>query len=603
MISKVERTSKLAPVALGTRLSNESSRTTAAHARTYCVSISPSTEHIGFNELTKKRFARDANLAKQVANARFWSGDLGSSRPRVYWCWFLKGAGLAFLSRRSILKSAVAGLAAGEARADVVRDKIDLDREYQVIENFGASDAWSFQKLGTWSIENRNRIADLLFSQQNGIGLSCWRFNIGGGVNPQITNPWRTVETFEISEGQYDWSRQAGERWFLGAAKARGVPQFLAFVNSPPGRMTRNGLTFCDKDENTTNLKRGFEAQYARYLVDIVEHFRTNAEEGERIEFAYVSPVNEPQWDWSGHSQEGNRASNDDIKRILQALAAELDRRKCPTQIAALESGSLPDMWRLNAKATAKWKANYGDYIDSFADDIEMRPLLSGRISYHDYGSDRVKGELMENRTKLGEKIRAHPGWQLWMSEYCILTGSEGRGGNGRDLGMDTALDVARIIHLDLTIPGVSAWQWWTAVSGVDYKDGLIYTDWEKAGDAETIYPARLLWVLGNYSRFVRPGMRRVDMAVAGQDFRGFMGSAYKDEGARKVVAVYVNMSTVAQTRQIEFDLGGRPRQVQSVSCYVTSDTAGDELRKAAATLDRIPVPARSVVTAIVQFA
>ena len=36
----------------------------------------------------------------------------------------------------------------------------------------------------------------------------------------------------------------------------------------------------------------------------------------------------------------------------------------------------------------------------------------------------------------------------------------------------DTTL--ARIIHLDLTLCGVSAWQWWTAVSPVDYKDGLI---------------------------------------------------------------------------------------------------------------------------------
>src|ERR1035441_8096513 len=34
---------------------------------------------------------------------------------------------------------------------------------------------------------------------------------------------------------------------------------------------------------------------------------------------------------------------------------------------------------------------------------------------------------------------------------------------------------------------GVTAWQWWTAVSGVDYKDGLIFTDWKKPGDPESI--------------------------------------------------------------------------------------------------------------------
>lgn len=508
-------------------------------------------------------------------------------------------------SRRSVLKGALAGLAASALRAEPIRDSIDLDREHQVIDNFGASDAWSMQRLGTWSLENRGKVADLLFSRSDGIGLSCWRFNIGAGINPRIANPWRTAETFETSEGHYDWNRQAGERWFLNAAKERGVPQFLAFVNSPPGRMTRNGLTFCNKSGATTNLKSSYEGQYARYLVDILEHFRTNPDDTQRIEFAYVSPVNEPQWDWAGHSQEGNRASNDDIKRILRSLHAELESRKCPTQIAALESGSLPDMWQLDAKSTATWKAPYGNYIETFVGDPSIRPLLSGRISYHDYGSDRIAGELVGNRTRLGQTIRKYPGCKLWMSEYCILTGSQGKGGNGRDLTMNTALDVARIIHLDLTLVGVSAWQWWTAVSGVDFKDGLIYTDWKKPGDEETIYPARLLWVLGNYSRFVRPGMRRIETAVQNQHINGVMGSAYKDEKTRQVVAVYINMSTADQSRQIDFGLGQRTWKVQSLTAYITSDAPGHELKRMPVKngVDQIEIPARSVVTLVAQFA
>jgi len=319
----------------------------------------------------------------------------------------------------------------------------------------------------------------------------------------------------------------------------------------------------------------------------------------------YVSPVNEPQWNWAGHSQEGNRAGNDDIKRILQSLHAELKLRNCPTQIAALESGSLPDMWQLDARATAAWKAPYGNYIDAFVGDPAIRPLLSGRISYHDYGSDRVSGQLVENRTKLAEKIRQYPGCQLWMSEYCVLTGSTGKGGNGRDLTMNTALDIARIIHLDLTLVGVSAWQWWTAVSGVDFKDGLIYTDWKKAGDQETIYPARLLWVLGNYSRFVRPGMHRVEMSVPDQGIDGLMGSAYKDDNTRQVIAIYVNMSTSGQSRQLGFGLGERRWTLQSITPYVTSDTPGYELKRmpAIGRGDPVQIPARSVVTLVAQFA
>ncbi len=142
--------------------------------------------------------------------------------------------------------------------------------------------------------------------------------------------------------------------------------------------MSSEGI--CDSNTGTTNLKPDAEREYAVYLADILEHFDHNPNEAEQVTFDYISPVNEPQWDWAGHSQEGNRASNDDIKRIIRALAAELQRRRLPTQIAALESGSLPDMWRAGAKASGRWRAEYGNYIDAFLSDPSINGLLSGRI-------------------------------------------------------------------------------------------------------------------------------------------------------------------------------------------------------------------------------
>ncbi len=508
-------------------------------------------------------------------------------------------------SRRSFVAAALLG-GAGRARAQAAthRDTIRLDREFQLIDNFAASDCWSMQRLGGWSPDSRERVADLLFSTTRGIGLSCWRFNLGGGINPRISNPWRTAETFETAEGEYDWTRQKNERWFLSAAKARGVPQFLAFVNSPPGRMTRNGLTFCDADTSPANLKPGFEGQYARYLGDILDHFRNNADSAEQITFDYVSPVNEPQWDWSGHSQEGMRADNATIQAIARSLSAELKRRNSPTRMVLVESGSLPDMWQLDSKATAKYGVPYGDYTHKFLADPAFSPLLSGRIGYHSYGSDRIAGTLVSDRETLGKTMSAFPGWKLWQTEYCVLVGSDGKGGNGRDLTMNTALDVARIIHLDLTLAGTSAWQWWTAVSPVNYKDGLIYTDWKKPGDQESIYPARLLWALGNYSRFVRPGMRRIELAGDNHDITGLMGAAFKDERAQQAVAVYVNMSAQEQQVLPEFVSGNRTRRSGVITPYVTSDRAGDELKAypPVAPGSVVMIPARSVVTLVAPF-
>ncbi|QOY87049.1 glycoside hydrolase [Paludibaculum fermentans] len=483
-------------------------------------------------------------------------------------------------------------------------DTISLDTVYQRIDNFGASDCWTMQKLSSWSLSSRERVADLLFSQSNGIGLSCWRFNIGGGTNVKITHPWRSPETFEVSEGKYDWTRQAGERWFLGAAKQRGVPQFLAFVNSPPGRMTRNGLTFTTKGEGSSNLKPGMEPQYARYLGDILSHFRSNPDTRERLDFQYISPINEPQWQWDGTSQEGTRASNSDIKAITRALAAELSRQKLTTRIALVESGSLPDMVHPNPEMTKQYGSTYGNYIDEFLGDSSVASLLAPMFGYHAYGSDRLTGSIVEDRRVLAERMKKYPQQRLWQTEYCILVGPEGKGGNKRDLTMATALDVARIIHLDMAVANASAWQWWTAMSPEDYKDGLIYTDYKKPGDPESILPSRLLWALGNYSRFVRPGMYRVVVAGEPDDIRGLMRTAYLDAEGRRVVVVYVNVGQAPQSVTAKFDVAKRGWRLRRTTPWVTSDLEGDEL-KAYPRLkpgEAFQLPARSVVTLVSEF-
>ena len=45
---------------------------------------------------------------------------------------------------------------------------IDIKSEitFQTIHNFGASDAWSCQYVGNWPEEQKNKVADLLFSME-----------------------------------------------------------------------------------------------------------------------------------------------------------------------------------------------------------------------------------------------------------------------------------------------------------------------------------------------------------------------------------------------------------------------------------------------------
>lgn len=478
---------------------------------------------------------------------------------------------------------------------------VNLHSKHQAIDNFGASDCWSMQKIGAWSESNRNRVADLLFSETEGIGLSCWRFNLGGGLDLEHMggpDSWRTVDTFQVADGEYDWTRQAEEQWFLRAAQARGVEQFIAFCNSPPRLLTRNGHTFSSGHEGTTNLKEGAEPAFARYLADILQHFAQHPDPAHRIEFDWISPINEPQWAWVGGGQEGCRASNDDLKAIILALHEELRGRGLDTGILAPESGNIYGMHAEHIDAKTRHGAKYGDYFDDLCGDPAIADKLGGVICAHSYGFDTIPGLLVPQRVEFRKKLDEFPGWRYWMTEYCVMQGPEGHGGHGRDLGMKTALDVARVIHYDLTICRASAWQWWTAVSPCDYKDGLIYTDYQKDGDAETIYPAKLLWTLGNFSRFIRPGSTRIELVGADNE-TGVMGSAYLNPNRDTIILVFVNASESPEP--VSISVAGLPAgtAVETFAPHVTSDTHD------LAPLPSVPagtdytIPARSVVTLV----
>ena len=473
--------------------------------------------------------------------------------------------------------------------------EIDIATEFQTIDNFGASDCWSFQMLGGWFTPKKEEIADLLFSTENGIGLSAWRFNIGGGkLGNRISHPWRSVETFEVSEGVYDWTKQANETWFLNAAKDRGVDQFIAFVNSPPARMTKSGFTNCDNGLGSTNLKNGYETQFATYLADVLIHFRDSV----GIDFNYVSPINEPQWEWNESNQEGNRASNDDIKSVVNSLYDVLQSKNIDTDILVTESGDIPS-WHSESGISQEYGKTYGKYLTELYSDESINSKISNVIGGHSYWSDLVDTKLIQDRIAFKIRLLSYfdKGWKYWMTEYCQLQGPNNEGGNGRDLTMETALNIARVIHFDLTVTNASAWQWWTAVSPEDYKDGLIYTNYFSPGDNQTIIESKTLWALGNYSRFIRPGSKRVECFGAA-DKHDLMASAYTDSANGNLIIVAVNVTD--NEKNINFDITGHHSDMELVP-YVTSDNLGHDLKMGSSFKVDIGynMPAKSVVTFI----
>ena len=175
-------------------------------------------------------------------------------------------------------------------------------------------------------------------------------------------------------------------------------------------------------------------------------------------------------------------------------------------------------------------------------------------------------------------------------SEYCILGDNNGEiDGSKRDLGINAALYVAKVIHEDLVYANAAAWQWWTAISAYDYKDGLVYIDKnEKDGN---YYDSKMLWAFGNYSRFIRPGMKRIQLDANAE---GMYASAYADVAQHQLVLVFVNES------EKEKPIALNNKSISSnkkISTYTTSAT--QSLEKNVIDAGGLVIPAKSIVTVL----
>lgn len=481
------------------------------------------------------------------------------------------------------------------------------DQKHQTIRNFGASDAWSCQFIGkNWPEDKKEQIADWLFSMERdeagnpkGIGLTAWRFNIGGGSAEQgaasgIGDEWRRAESFMTAPGTYDWSKQEGQRWFLRAAKSRGVEEFIGFVNSPPVHLTKNGMAFSSNGQSWNLPPQRYEA-YAEYLAEVAENLASL----DGITLSAISPFNEPQWDWTNSGQEGTPAQNSEIAAAIRVIDATFEARNLPTSIEIPETAQLNYLYELDNKP------GRGSQIEAFFDPqspdyVGQLSRIAPKVAAHSYFTTWPVDQMAVTRLQVKDAVAGSTTpVEFWMTEYCPLENNSYINGNGRDLGMLTALYVARVIFSDLVLANASAWQWWLGVSPYDYKDGLVYTDYDKFDG--NIYDSKTLWALGHFSRFVRPGMKRI--SVARNDFRqaeatleSAMSTAFVSEDDSILTMVVINFSE--NTIPMELQLDGLPAY-SDLRLYLTDALSDHNLSDQGAFKagDRYVIPPRSILT------
>jgi O-glycosyl hydrolase len=361
----------------------------------------------------------------------------------------------------------------------------------QTIAGFGASGAWWPIDLAKFPAAVQREVGQMLFSPA-GIELSGYRYNIGGG-GVGVTQPDRAPKQYPADTAGLT---------FLQFASSADVPELTGFVNSAPPRFTTNGKS-CGG-----NLKPGMEDAYAQYLAGVVRSLHDR----DHITLKFVSPMNEPDDSFPDCGQEGMRVPVSQRAAVVVALGRELAAHAPWAKVIADETTADAIL----ADEAPTWLAAPG------------APHALAAIAHHtyDFPTDALR--------RLLPPIAKRFGVPTWMTEICCYKGSGGVAssfGAHFDPTMTQGFWLADQIDADLTVAGDSAWYWWTALSPVlgcdpkadpgcptrvntkGFNDGLLYYDQNgPAGGVTQIFTTKRFFVLGQFSRYVRPGAVRHDV-------------------------------------------------------------------------------------------
>ena len=509
-------------------------------------------------------------------------------------------------------------LGAGEALPPATIS-INADHTIQTIQDFGASDCWTAEYVsdyfGTTEKENAAR---WLFSQQmdnngnpEGIGLSCWRVNLGAGsasqgTNSNIDDETRRAECYLKEDGSYDWTRCDGQQWFMKQAKEYGVDHFLLFSNSAPVYFTKSGKANTNNQSMNCNLKDDCYDDFADFLATTTKHF---VNEGYHV--TYIDPVNEPQFDWKD-GQEGSPWENANISNLVKELDKSIQAQQLTTKILIPEAAKWNCLYGGNeARANNQLSAFFDSSNSTYIADL---PSVAKVAAGHSYWTFRTNNDLKDVRERVRDEAAKY-GVEVMQTEWSMLDAApETSAGFPASYDaaskMDIALYLGKLIYCDLVYGNMTGWSYWTAFAQEKWSQKNRFylirmnakgdTGEESYGDIKkggTLTADKNLWVLGNYSRFIRPGYKRLEVNGA-DELNGLMASSWLSPDAKTLVTVLVNMSR--GSRKIDLSLSGS--HVENVKTYVTDKDHDLQYDATSSDAANMEIPARSVVTVVMSL-
>lgn len=296
-------------------------------------------------------------------------------------------------------------------------------------------------------------------------------------------------------------------------AVARGA-RVWASPWTPPGTWKTN-----DSDRNGGSLLPEHYGSWADRLAAFAETMQQRG-----LPLAILSAQNEP--NWSAEWETCRWTPEELLAFIRDHLGPALAARGLTTPILAPE--------------TIDW-GSVQAYADALLGDAEAREFI-GAIATHGYGGAPFRYLEPAAHDK-----------EFWVTELDD-------GSDGVDASMTSGLRVAGLIHEHLTVAGVSAWHyWWIAPRG----DLPVTTNGALLDERGL---TRRAHVLGNFSKFVRPGFFRVEATAQPQ--RGVRVTAFRNPESTRIVMVLSNHLFEEREQRISL------ADVNALTPFVTTDDA-----------------------------
>lgn len=365
---------------------------------------------------------------------------------------------------------------------------VDASRKYQEVDGWGSSQAFQraedFQGKFGLSPKNISYLFDLFYDVDKGAGFSILRNGIGSS-NSSTSNLMNSIQPFNPGgpgKTNYTWDAYASGQYPMAwQAKRRGLPYLYADAWSAPGYMKtnndeNNGGYLCGVS-NTSCASGDWKQAYADYLIQNWKYYSAGG-----LNITHLGLFNEPSY---APNYASMRTNGTQAAEIIKVLGQTLEREKIDVKITCCDDYGWDQQEALMAglKAVGPDGKSGEDYISV--------------VTAHGYASPPTY-PLSTSR-------------KVWQSEWADLSGQPRwtpysfYNASGLGVHEGEGLTWASRIQVAFRDANVSGFLYWIGAENATSNSALVTV----LGDS--VYPSKRFWTFAQFSKFVRPGARRIE--------------------------------------------------------------------------------------------